>query len=127
LDLPGNGIIASLSGNELRGAVVNALKLDRKWRDANIHPQKASCIISRCDAFVDAMQILPGGKWLITFQVEQSSRTTVVSLWSLHDISHAAITFQTKFRGRIRCHHAFHDRVRQEIKIAVGLRNDGYE
>ncbi|KAG1741250.1 hypothetical protein EDB19DRAFT_717031 [Suillus lakei] len=125
LDLPGDAVVASLSNNELRDAVVNALKLDRKWRDPNIYPRKASCIISRCDAFVDALQILPGGKWLITFQVEQSlSRTTIMSLWSLHDISHAAITFQTKFRGRISSHHAFHDRVCKEITIAVGSRID---
>jgi hypothetical protein len=127
LDLPGNAVIASLSGDELRDAVVKALKLDRKWRAADIYPQKTSCIISRCDAFVDALQLLPGGKWLITFQVEQSSRTTIVSLWSLYDASHAAISFQTKFRGRIRSHHAFHDRVREEITIAVGSRIDSYE
>ncbi|KAG0698952.1 hypothetical protein DFH29DRAFT_71182 [Suillus ampliporus] len=122
LDLPGDAVVASLSSNELRDAVLNALKLDRKWRDPNLYPRKASCIISRCDTFVDALQILPGGKWLITFQVEQSSRTTVMSLWSLHDISHAVITFQTTFRGRIKSHQAFHDRVRKEIRIAVGSR-----
>jgi len=127
LDLPRGAVVASLSGNELCGAVVKAMRLDRKWRDAHIYPQKASCIISRSDAFVDALQLLPGGKWLITFQVDQSSRTTIVSLWSLHDVSHAVVAFQTKLRGRIRSYHAFHDRVREEITIAVGSRNDNYE
>lgn len=127
LDLPGNAVIASLSGNELRDAVVKALKLDRKWRDPKIYPQKASCIIPRCDAFVDSLQILPGGKWLITFHVEHSSRITIVRLLSLHDVSHATTVFQATFRGRIRAHHAFYNRVHEEITIAVGSRIDGYE
>ncbi|KAG0706818.1 hypothetical protein DFH29DRAFT_120232 [Suillus ampliporus] len=130
LDLPAESgvvITESFSSNELRDAVVNALKLDRKWRDPNIYPRNASCIISRCDTFVDALQMLPGGKWLVTFQVERSSRTTIVSLWSLHDISHAAIAFQTQFRGCMEFHDTSHDRIHEEITIAVGLRIDGYE
>ncbi|KIK96144.1 hypothetical protein PAXRUDRAFT_826269 [Paxillus rubicundulus Ve08.2h10] len=117
LDVPLNVDLVTLPSDFLRNAVVKALELDRRWRDSSSHLHYAQRIISPNSSFVDGLRLLPGGRWLITIQYEQTTRTHI-TLWSMKDPSEAHPTFQESVIGRVRFLQAHHHELDQ---ITIGI------
>ena len=117
LDISLNSSLASLPSNLLRLAAVRSLKLDNKWRNPRLEMRHAQPIIAQNSSFVDGMRFLPGGRWLVTLQYEQTSRTHI-TLWSIADL-HAI--FKVTVNGRFRFLHAHHHRELEQITIGIAF------
>ncbi|KAF8842117.1 hypothetical protein BDN67DRAFT_1068028 [Paxillus ammoniavirescens] len=120
LDVPPNVDLVTLPSGFLRNAVVKAMELDRRWRDSSSHLHYAQRIISPNSSFVDGLRLLPGGRWLVTLQYEQTARTHV-TLWSMKDPSKAHPIFQESVIGRVRFLQAHHHHELEQITIGIAF------
>ena len=120
LDIPLNASLASLSSDFLREAAVKSLKLDSRWRDPRLEIRHAQPIISQNSSFVDGMRLLPGGRWLVTLQYEQTARTHV-TLWSTGDPNDYHSIFKVTVVGRVRFLHACHHHESKQITIGIAF------
>lgn len=120
LDIPLNASIASLPSDTLRLAAVKSLNLDSRWRNPAREMRHAQRIVSQNFSFVDGMHFLPGGRWLVTLQYEQTSRTHII-LWSIADLNdHTAIS-KISVVGRVRFLHAHHHHELEQITIGIAF------
>ncbi|KAF8547958.1 hypothetical protein OG21DRAFT_825417 [Imleria badia] len=120
LDIPLNSSLASLPSNLLRLAAVKSLKLDNRWRNPRLEMRLAQRIISQNSSFVDGMRFLPGGRWLVTLQYEQTSRTHI-TLWSIADLNDHRSIFRVTVIGRVRILHAHHHHELEQITIGIAF------
>lgn len=120
LDIPLNASPASLSSDLLRETAVKSLKLDNRWRDPRIEIHHAQRIISQNSSFVDGMRLLPGGRWLVTLQYEQTARTHI-TLWSTGDLNDHQSIFKATVAGRVRFLHAHHHHELHQITIGIAF------
>ncbi|KAF9237675.1 hypothetical protein BU15DRAFT_75873 [Melanogaster broomeanus] len=125
LDIPPNVSLTTLSSDFLQKAAINALRLDRRWRDSTSPLLYAKRIISPNSAFVDGLHLLPGGRWLVTLQYEETVRTHV-TLWSLKDPSDPPI-FRITVDGRVRFLQAHHHHEMEQLTIGIAFARGAME
>ncbi|KAF9223422.1 hypothetical protein BS17DRAFT_139695 [Gyrodon lividus] len=119
LDVPLNANLTTLPSNFLREAVIKALELDQRWRASSLHLRYAQRIISSNSSFVDGLRLLPGGRWLVTLQYEQTTQTHV-TLWSMEDPGDAHPIFKESILGRVRFLQA-HQHELDQITIGIAF------
>lgn len=120
LDIPLNASPTSLSSNLLREAAVKSLRLDNRWRDPHLEMHHVQRIISQNYSFVDGMRLLPGGRWLVTLQHEQTTRTHI-KLWSVGDLKNCHSVFKVTVVGRVRFLHAHHHHELEQITVGIAF------
>ena len=122
LDIPGplNTSLAALSSDLLRLAAVKSLKLDNRWRNPRREMRHAQRIISQNSSFVDGMRFLPGGRWLVTLQYEQTARTHVI-LWSIAGVNDYSSIFKVTVVSRVRFLHAHHNHELEQITVGIAF------
>ena len=85
LDIGSDASLSALSGKELQDFAVKAIKLERNWTKPEPQIKKITTVIhSTDDMYVDAMNLLPGAKWLVTGR--RGKTGSCITLWSLHDL-----------------------------------------
>lgn len=91
LDLPSGVRTSSLSHDELRSAAIKAMRLDANWSRRKPLLKRVKPLVRDGNGpFVDDVQFVPGGKWLLTVQrYLQIHWTTRIVLWSLEDLENA--------------------------------------
>lgn len=66
------------------------------------------------------MRLLPGGRWLVTLQYEQTARTHV-TLWSTGGLNDYHSIFKITVVGRVRFLHAHHHHELEQITIGIAF------
>lgn len=75
-----------MTGRELQALAIKAIKLQENWAKSEPSVKTLTKAIHRDnDKFVESMDLLPGGQWLVTYQRGRTSSR--VALWSLHDLA----------------------------------------
>ncbi|CCM00088.1 uncharacterized protein FIBRA_02115 [Fibroporia radiculosa] len=130
LNIPSGVPHITLSHEELQKIAVKAIRLEANW-------QKTTPVLKRTHAlvrdtnepYVDEMQFLPGGEWLLTAQRNrqpQARGSSRVVLWSLKDLSDVYRVADIEVVGFYRdC--TLEYQAREEcVTLAVGF-NDGMD
>ncbi|KAH7904109.1 hypothetical protein BJ138DRAFT_1119722 [Hygrophoropsis aurantiaca] len=117
LDVPLGVDSLTLSGQELQAIVVNALKLDHKWRKPDACIQRAIPIIRSNTSYVDHIYLLPGGRWLVT--VTLVGRRTDLTLWYLDNATSPRSIKTVPIHGRVRSCRAYYQPALHKFTIAA--------
>ncbi|KAL6302367.1 hypothetical protein BKA93DRAFT_736997 [Sparassis latifolia] len=104
LDLPLGVRPLSLPSDELQRLAIRALRLEANWRRSTPRLAAKAIVSSSEEPYVDEMQLLLGGKWLLTAQ-RRSHRwrfNSCVTLWSLQDVEDPRRITRIDFPGTYR-------------------------
>ncbi|PCH42172.1 hypothetical protein WOLCODRAFT_120067 [Wolfiporia cocos MD-104 SS10] len=93
LDIPPGVALNELSHDELQRIVVQAIRLEANWRRKCPQARRITTLVRDTnDPYVDEMQFVPGGKWLLTAQRHRQMEgrwSSHVVLWSLGNMDDA--------------------------------------
>ncbi|KZT00815.1 uncharacterized protein LAESUDRAFT_764270 [Laetiporus sulphureus 93-53] len=128
LDVPPGITIKSLSHDELQQIVIKAIRLEVNWRERTPSAKRITPLVCDTDEpYVDEMQFLLGGKWLLTAQrhrqVERRWHSRIV-LWSLEDVQDAYRAATIELPGAYRSSTFELQKGGESVTLAVGM-NDG--
>ena len=120
MDIPFGVTPTSLSSYELQRIVIKAIELDVRWKMPNTPISKVTHVISESrEYYVDMMQLLPGGRYLVTTQRKGGSTRTHLALWSLEDARHTYRIASFDIAARICSFHACLKDDGEEIYVVV--------